>query len=232
MKNISSTVMVFLFIGGLSLNASSLTCSAGIKGGLAFSNIWGNYILDLDNTIENAGGKISGKSALTGYAFFTTQLHEYFGIETDIGFSMKGRTMKLDDSTGTTEIGINATYLEIPLLFKGSKSVGNVTPYVYYGPTFGILLSAKGHEKMTSNNGGFSVDSSYSLKESSRAFDVSVTMGGGVEINAGPGRIVADMRYNLSFMKVDKVIDPAVMSIARDLKFWNFNAMIGYLFKF
>jgi hypothetical protein len=229
MKKIFFNSVLVLF---MCINASAISYSAGLKGGLAFSNMWGNYILQLDNNIENIGGTITGKTGYSGYLVFNTDLNEYFGIETDIGFSIKGRSIKLDDSTSTNKTDYNALYLEVPLLFKGSKSMGIVTPFVYYGPTFGFMLSSEEHISKSANNGTFNVDSTSSLKDISQTFDVGVTMGGGIEINAGPGSIVTDARFNISCTKVDKVIDPAIRSIARDDKFWNFNVLLGYLIKF
>lgn len=227
-KIFAMAIFVFFTV----MNVSALSCSAGIKGGLCFSNMWGNHIHQLDNSIEVIGGTISDKSGYVGYVFFTTQLHENFGIETDIGFSMKGRTIDLDDSISSCVTELNALYLEVPVLFKGSKSLGKFTPFVYYGPTFGFMLSSEERISKILNNGSFSVDSTNSLKESSETFDFSVAMGGGIEFNAGPGSFVTDARFNISCTKVDKVTDPAVRSISRDIKFWNFNVLIGYIFKF
>jgi hypothetical protein len=229
MKRISLISYMVIFT---CINASALSFSAGLKGGLAFSNMWGNYIFELNNNIEHIGGTISGKSGYAGYLFFNTNLNENFAIETDIGFSMKGRSIKLDDSTSTSKTDYNSLYLEVPLLFKGSKSMGIATPFVYYGPTFGFMLSSEEHLSKSANNRSFNVDSTSSLKDFSQTFDVGVTMGGGMEINAGPGSIVTDARFNISCTKVDKVTDKAVRSIARDEKFWNFNVLIGYLIKF
>lgn len=113
-----------------------------------------------------------------------------FVLQPEILFSAKGTNVKMDDEVTKAKVG----YLEIPLLFKVVIPAGVVLPNVYVGPALDVLL----YSKIVYDDGD-----DEDMKDDTKSVDFGLAMGGGLDIKAGPGRVIIDLRYTLGFIDIN-----------------------------
>ncbi len=162
-----------------------------IKGGLNISNIRGKGKEGTDNSPRF--GMTAGLGAQIG-------ITDMFAIQPEVIFNMKGYKysynyyfLKKDDNT------LKLSYLNIPLLFKVKFPAEKVITNVYAGPDLGIKLSSK--EEIKSEAYGVTVDTTIDY-DISKSIDFGIAIGGGIDIKAGPGRVILDLRYTLGLSSI------------------------------
>jgi hypothetical protein len=82
---------------------------------------------------------------------------------------------------------LNATYLEVPLVLRVTFPSGNWRPYLFAGPSFGVLLSASGKSHLALSTGGLpfalGIDSTENEKGQLTSTDISGYLGSGIAYN-------------------------------------------------
>ena len=86
-----------------------------------------------------------------------------------------------------------------------------IIPNIYIGPSLGIFLNAQSKEKVQFTDemkelGIEDIDTTSDLTGMYKSVDFGLSMGGGIGIKAGLGRIIIDIRYTLGFLKIRKPI--------------------------
>ena len=154
-------------------------------------------------------------------AGFGVNIVPFFTVQSELLLSQKG--YKYSD-----DFNEKLTYLELALPLLKLKYPGNrVSPNFYVGPSLGLLLGA--------NYFGKSGITEYDedVKENYKALDFAGIVGAGLEFQAGPGRLIIDLRYTLGFINV---LEPAVTefpdgsTVTRELegKTGAVSLMVGY----
>lgn len=195
---------------------SSFAAGVGLdfKGGLNLATYWGDDVPS-DEAVRKAGAVVGAGACI--------KLGKVFVIQTELLFSMKGSNAEyeIEDWNNGNPITLDAeskiklTYLEIPVLFKFSFPAGPVLPNFYVGPAISFLLGAK----VSFDDG---TDDSYEdedHKELYRGIDFGLAMGGGLDIKAGPGRVILEFRYTFGFLNVMetiKILDEEITTEARN----------------
>ncbi len=109
-----------------------------------------------------------------------------YALEVQLLYNEKGFSMGSSDTSPSlaTDFGsVRASYLEIPLLFKVRFGGPDVLPYLYAGPSLGILLSATNGTNGSPTRPGFGSDTTTAVdaKNAFTATDLSALIGGGIE---------------------------------------------------
>ena len=141
MKNlVLAAFLCFTFVNFT--KAQSLSPSAGIKGGLNFTNL---YTDDVDDN--------NVLSSFNAGVYANLPVSPAVSIQPELNFSRKGAELVYDNAfaTGTTRLKLN--YLEMPVLLKL-----NVTPNfnIHFGPYAAYLINGKATNE--SNNGSFNFE--------------------------------------------------------------------------
>lgn len=157
------------------------------KGGLNMANMRGELMEDDDQKTQQ--GVTSG----IGFQF---GLGEKFAIQPEVMFNKKGTRYKYEFEGVDYVEGVNASYLNIPILLKVKIPAGAVVPNFYVGPDMGILLGAKYYAEVDGDKDDVDV------KDDFEPIDFGLAMGGGLDFKAGPGRVILDVRYTLGFSNV------------------------------
>jgi hypothetical protein len=230
-------IIFFVFIFIFSLKGFAISIDLGLKGGINLAQFYGDGV----NKIEEVDDHSDMTFIIGGYGGlgFGIQIIDKFAIQPEVLFSMKGSKYgnRICSATAPT-IGNSSSemkcsdyilvlnYLEIPILFKLIIPAGAVSPNIYSGPALGILLSAKGKVEDSNKNDD--------LKNNVEPIDFGLAMGGGIDIKAGPGKIVIDIRYNLGLIPNKDPFDMGFDDVGWDVNFKNstLSLIAGYSFIF
>ena len=123
------------------------------------------------------------------------------GIQPEISYVQKGASRKAVDpgtfETLTETTKLDYIELQVPVDIDIQIENRDITPRLYAGPTFGLALSC---EVETEGAAGPPVD----CKDNVKSYDLGLLVGLGVQLGAGPGAIVADLRYDLGILNVNE----------------------------
>jgi hypothetical protein len=177
-KAVFSILLLWIFS---SVAFAQLGISKGLIGGLNMASLSGADVS------SNAKG-------VTGYAgglFVEINIPGPFSIEPEVLYSMKGSKIEFNNYTITN----NFSYVDVPVLLKYFLPIPVVRTYLYAGPSYSILLSAKYKTEGASVPNG-EVD----IKDATTANDIGAVVGLGV----GFSGLRVDARYTLGFTTIDK----------------------------
>lgn len=126
------------------------------------------------------------------------------GLQTGGYYSEKGATAV----EAGTDLGIDLAYVEVPLLLTVSIPTGPspLTPRLYAGPQVAFETSCE----LAGSSGPFSVSSSCEdavdegIGLDPASTDLSVVLGGGLDLSAGPGALTVDARYDLGLSDINE----------------------------
>lgn len=166
----------------------------GVKGGLLFS------ALDFGRNDDF----LSNKTGFVGGLFIGGNRGGVLGVEADLLYMAKGAKTRSNDEDYDIKV------LQIPVLLRlnaGTHSRAGASIYGLVGPALDLRLK--------SEFGG--VD----IVDSTEGYDVSLVIGGGVEIT----RFLAEVRYNHGLRNISKGF-----SASDEIKTRSFAAMIGVRF--
>ncbi|MFH1422136.1 MAG: porin family protein [Planctomycetota bacterium] len=194
MRKVFGSVCAFLFVAGILSVARAQDSSYGLKAGLNMAN--------LTDEQEEATYEMKTGVALGGFAVF--KVNDNFSIQPELLYTQKGNGIKFsyeevnfigfdefgipnyETVTVTEKFKVKLDYIEIPVLAKYLISPGeNVCPFIFGGPSIGILMGAK-------------VDSE-DIKSDCNSLDIGLVLGGGVELESG---VSIDLRYDMGMTKV------------------------------
>ena len=160
---------------------AQLGISKGLIGGLNMASLSGADVP-------------SDAKGVTGYAaglYLEINIPGPFSIEPEALYSMKGSKITIGNYTMTD----NYAYVDIPVLLKYFLPIPVVRTYLYAGPSYNILLSAK---EKREGSGVTSTDTD--IKDFITASDLGAVVGLGV----GFSGLRVDARYNMGLSTIDK----------------------------
>jgi len=174
----------------------------GIKGGINLANLTGDDVEDNSMKIGGVGG-----------GFLCYRINEIFAIQPEILFSMKGADFEAPagDTLGM-DGSFSLNYIEIPLLLKVNlPTEGKMKPFLYAGPAFGLLMTAKVED----------VD----VKDDMKTMDIGILAGAGIGYQMEGGTLFFEARYEVGMTSVPDDDDV-------DAKNTAISFMVGYGFAF
>jgi hypothetical protein len=232
MKNSAVFLCALLFTGMLSFSTSAqIKATSGIKGGMSMANLSNaKTLMELPSGVDCAT-----RYGFTGFLFFNVQFIDVIGAQVEAGYAMKGTRIK-GTMTGEDEgVPVSAEaegtmavdYLEIPLLAKLCIPMPAVNPYVYAGPSLGIMLASKYYHKISATVGGQSQseEGTEDIKEHVNGTDFGLAFGAGITLPMG---FLVDARYTLGLGTIAKKENETTPP---DLKNGVFAIMVGYGFR-
>jgi hypothetical protein len=159
-----------LLLGFVGVLVASPIAAQEISGGGKVGLSVANLSSDVD------GVDTDTQSGLAAGGHVTIAINDLLSIQPEVMFVQKGSTF------GENGPSISLDYVEFPILAVFTwQTSGNVTPFVYAGPSFGANMSA------TVEMDGEVEDLDDEVKDS----DVSIVFGGGVDISG----FIVDARY-------------------------------------
>jgi opacity protein-like surface antigen len=194
MKNLARVALALALIVGFSSAAiaQDLSLAIGPKVGLNLANVTGDDVSGTDTRTAFALGGV-----------VEIRISEMFSIAPEALYSMQGSK----EEEGGVELTLKFDYIKIPVLARLTiPTSGEISPYVFAGPTFAFKASCKFKGEV----GGESeeVDCDEALEEevgpgaTAKSFDVGLAFGGGVGFPVGPGTLGVDARYNLGLSDI------------------------------
>lgn len=173
-----SILLIWIFTTAAS---AQLGISKGLIGGLNMASL--------------SGADVSGDAkGVTGYAaglYVEINIPGPFSIEPEALYSIKGSKIAIGSLTFTN----NYAYVDIPVLLKYYLPIPLVRTYLYAGPSYSILLSAK-----SKREGSGVTSSETDVKDGMSANDLGAVVGLGV----GFSSLRVDARYSLGLSTIDK----------------------------
>ena len=167
-----------------------------------------NESWDPDPSANASGFSLGIHTGLIAGAQFDNWFNGDWALSVQLLYDQKGTTETVPGGSGNFDLG----YLEIPIFVKAALATGSVRPYLFAGPSIGLLLSAS----VVAN--GQTTD----LKSDYNSVDFSIVGGAGVAFDVSAGTMVFfDAGYALGLTDIDKNSDgtdsnPAVKS--RDIR--------------
>lgn len=172
----------------------------GPKAGASMAKVTGDDIDSLFSDVKYKTGFAAG-------VFLNAGLTPSIAIQPELLYVMRGAKEDVID------LKLKANYVALPVLIKWmAPTQGSVKPNLFVGPEVAFLMSAK------IDTVGGDVD----VKDSTKSVDFGLVFGGGLDFDAGSGRVTFDVRYNLGLTKIDDSSDKS------DIKNSGFAAYIGY----
>jgi len=196
MKKLIAIAVVAGFLVPAIAGAEISLTGKGVKLGLNLANISGSDASD--------DAKMNLGVALGGYGTFT--VNEAFAIQPEVLYSQKG--------SKEGDVYFNLSYLDIPVLAKWTPAVqGEVKPFLFAGPSIGLLLSAEAEMD------GDTMD----MKDNTSGLDLGLVIGAGADMVINGHKINGDIRYDMGLSTLDD---------AGDAKIYNsvISLMVGYGF--
>ena len=156
--------------------------TVGVKGGISASNWRHSY--------KGESSACSFRAGVTAGGFVEIPIAPHLALQPEILWSMKGGI----PSAGRGYLTEETTYLDIPVLvlYRFAVMGGKASPYVFGGPTIGVLLSATSWYSWGGSRTGSDVKSHMASTE------YGLAIGGGVQIR----RLPVDCRYTVGLTNI------------------------------
>lgn len=153
----------------------------GVLGGLALSQLAGEYISD----------EYSARFGLAVGALAYLRLNHYLGLQPELLYVMKGAVKK----SGSVESILHFDYVDLPILLRVKLPVGStISPYITLGP----LLSYNIQAIVTDNSPNSTTRKITDLKK----FDYGLSAGGGLQFFLLHQTFLLDARYYLGLAQL------------------------------
>jgi len=201
-----------LLVALLTAPASAGNWTGGLKAGLNVADAYGD-------DAEGAGSRVG----LIAGGFFGYRFTDYFTIQHEILFSMKGSEgSHMNFFGGDRNVMIRLAYLEVPVLARFTVPLaGRWKPGIFAGPAFSLLVYDNAEYEMYGKTVDMDID------EYIKSADIGFVFGMCLECDQGRGRTLVDIRYELGMINVPD--DTEYMDL--ELKNSTLSIMIGYAFR-
>ncbi len=213
------TLVMLLAISAMAQDPVKGLTGAGFKAGVVMAKMSGDNIDMFEEELGVDAGNLMG-FAVGGFIEYS--LSPTFAIQPEVLYNTKG--MKFEE--GDVSEKITLTYMQIPVLLKFNiPTAGNFDPFIYAGPSVGILLSAK--DKLEGTDEDYDED----IKDSFKSTDFSAVLGLGAGIPMGTsGQLTFEFRYDMGLTNVAEDIVVDTETIAGDAKTQSMGFLIGFSF--
>jgi hypothetical protein len=168
---------LFLLLIGSTPALAQLDIKPGVRAGVNFANVRGDDVTDeIESTTGFHAGVVLLVDPVGPLAFQPELLYTQRGFETG-------------DASGT--LSVTANYIQLNALAKLQIPVtGPISPHFTIGPAVGIKASESG--EISGEGGSISGDT-----DDFSDTEISGVFGAGVDIAAGFGTVMIDVRYDL-----------------------------------
>ncbi|UCF20450.1 MAG: PorT family protein [Gemmatimonadota bacterium] len=216
MKTTVVAALALLLVMSVTDTTLAQRLSVGARGGYSSTTV-GWRGLQAIETDWNSNYHIGGLLKLA--------VHENFAIQLETWYAKKGTGARFldDDIEGDYDLA----YLQIPLLAQVMVPLGpdsRVAPHFFAGPTIAFELSCE----ISAVIGGMTVRDDCDAPDldlERKTTDIGLLLGGGIEIQIGPGSILLDAMYDLGLANLND--DPEAADDSVKSKAWMVSA--GYL---
>ena len=182
-----------------------------IKGGISYATIEHDF-LDFDHDLGFVLGLAMNYGLTPGLALQPEILYVQMGAA-DVATA----TDEMGQVIGTLDVTTNLDYIQIPVLLKVDVPLsGSILPTLLLGPAVAFNINADNHLE------GMGIDESGDLEDISST-DVSLILGLGMKLGAGPAGVNLELRYNHG---LKNIYDDALVDIHNR----SIQAMVGYSF--
>jgi hypothetical protein len=209
MKKISFYLITGALLAFTNNVSAHVKTFAGLKAGVVFANQYGDDAHSImgEEKIQRVGMDFGGMLKMD----FT----KLFSLVFEINYAQKGDIIQSTNNPSDYYTSWKYDYIDIPIMANFTLIRGPVSPYMYIGPQWSFIASARRGGKI----GGDKMDDA-TLQDVS-AMDFGLVAGGGLSIRAGSGKLLLEYRYGIGFISVDnssmkldkKNIVPATFSI-------------------
>lgn len=183
MKRLATIVAAGAFLAVAAPAAAQMTTEIGAKAGVTFSTV-DDEDFDAESLLAFGGG---------GYVRFA--FPQGFSIQPELLWMRKGA----EQDFGTFEAELKLDYVEVPVLVRYDiPTAGNISPYLFAGPSFAFEISCKVSDTDTDED--FDCDDEEDFETES--FDAGATGGAGVGFAAGRGTLFLEGRYTFGLMDI------------------------------
>ena len=160
--------------------------------------------INLANTAVDpapSGASMSIHTGLLAGAQFDYWLNCRIAVGAQVLFDQKGVHMDAGASGSSNSLNTVTNYLEVPLLLKLRFARGDLKPYIFAGPSFGLFLSGTTTTDISGQSSSHDVPSSTLTSP-----DVSFLFGAGVSYELGSGTsFFLDAGYALGITNINNV---------------------------
>ena len=140
---------------------------------------------------------------------FEVRLSPFFSLQPELSYMQKGTRVQDDFSGGGIvrdyDFRARINYLNLPVLGKGMIRTGPVEIFALAGPEIGYALSGKFKYDgvLTDGEKGTIEERDIDFEDDHLSrFDFGLIFGAGMGLDAGPGKIVLDARYDLGLFNL------------------------------
>jgi hypothetical protein len=194
----------------------------GLKGGIGLSSYWGK------NAADSAGMATTMRSGICAGAMLALNVNEFVAGQLEFLYSMKGKSAIGDYATYSKGITIKTDYFEMPVLFRFSYPLGEISRLILYaGPTFSFCISSKEDSTVVYQPSQTTkTDVTVDIKPQTNPSDIGITAGGGMSVRGGPGSVLFEVRYTLGLLNKAKGTGTTTQQL--DIKNSYIAFLIGY----
>jgi hypothetical protein len=190
-------IIAVIFFTVIIMNSSKAQFSIGPKFGLNYSR--------LTNIANDSGSMSRSIPGFNAGVAFNFSLGNAISFQPEILLIQKGCWIEAEGNKNIYTKFTTTNY-EIPFILKYSFGQENVGFFIDAGP----YLSYWARKKQIYHYDTL-VTETYSDKtdEGDTKLDLGICFGGGTSVNAGPGKIMLSLRYDLGFTNIIQGNDPA-----------------------
>ncbi len=183
-------VIAVLMLASCAVSAKGI--SYGFKAGLYTANT---------TEIPAGWSNTSFRNGFAGGVYVADATSVWFSLQPEVLYVMKG----FDGTAGRgSAVNFKGTfsYIEIPVLARYTvRTNGRARPYFFFGPSIGINLSANVDIERTNSRTHQTATGSMDYSDVMRRTEFGLAFGAGCAVEAGPGAITLDGRFDLGLSK-------------------------------
>lgn len=183
--------------------ASAQLFGVGVKGGVNFANLSGDFIfredgITVEPNLKTRPGFVIGASMRSRLLPLISLQPEILYSEKGAKFDLRGQDIGMPGAS--IDGSIDLKYLEVPILLRVGLPIPGFSPFVYAGPAFAYTLSAE--TTLEFRLAGFSETETQDIKDEVKNFDYGLVIGGGMEFGLPLIKIHAELRYTLGLRNI------------------------------
>ena len=184
-------VIAMLMLMSCTVSANGI--SYGLKAGLYTANT---------TEIPAGWSNTSFRNGFAGGVYLDYATSDWFSLQPEVLYVMKGFDGIAARGGSATNFRGTFNYIEIPVLAKYTvQTKSRAQPYFFFGPSIGINLSANVDIEQTDPRTHQTATGSMDFSDVMRKTELCLAFGAGCAVEAGPGAITLDGRFDLGLSK-------------------------------
>jgi len=223
-------LLIVVLLAAITFSGKAQLYYLGLKTGISFTSMTDGFLGK--DYIDRGGTKYLISAS------FDYFMSDYFSLAPELMFYRKGTEYYKQESSTTIETRSDVyhfSYLQLPLTVKVKYPFDMFNVYALAGPYVSFLMGGMASEQGTAIIGKRELklkDFFAERQQEFTRFDVGFDLGAGAEIDAGPGRILFNIRYDIGFIPVagDQTVSPYEYKSMGANRAWSIEA--GYSIRF